>query len=81
MGQPEFRLCLLQPDAHFHLAVHPGRGCQVLLGPDCVPSATVEVAQAEVAVGGERAHSERACNATRLVIEALGFRNIQNVRV
>ena len=58
MRRTEFRVRLLPPEAHVHLSVHPGRGGQVLLGLYSVPDTTVELAQAQVAVGLQRTHLE-----------------------
>jgi len=52
------RLRLLEPEAHVHLAVHRCRDRQVL-GSRCpVTGAVEQLAEAEVAVGGQRAHPE-----------------------
>src|SRR6266496_2594939 len=50
-------LRLLQPEAHVHLAVHRRRGGKVLASLVLLARATVELAEAEVAVGDERAHA------------------------
>jgi hypothetical protein len=48
----------LQPARHPHLAVHRRRGGEVLLRLLALARASVELAKAEVAVGGEQAHPE-----------------------
>ena len=53
-GRTEFRLRLLQPEAHVHLAVERHGGRQVLLSFGVVASAAVEPAEAQVAVGATR---------------------------
>src|SRR5262249_19390517 len=49
-------LRLLQPVRHPHLAVHRRRGGEILLRLLARTRAPVELAEAEVAVGDERAH-------------------------
>ncbi len=49
---------LLQIELHVHLAVHRGGGGEVLTGLLALARAPVELAEAEVAVGDERAHAE-----------------------
>src|SRR5262245_52636120 len=68
------RLRLLQPEGHAHLAVHRSGGCQVLLRLGCVAGAAKELAEAEVAVGGEWAHGELLGKGQRLTVAALGPR-------
>ncbi len=59
MGRPNRRrLRLFQPEPHVHLPVHGFRDRQVLLGLRAVAGASVELAEAETAVGDERAHAE-----------------------
>ena len=48
---PPFRLRLLQPEQHVHLAVHGHRGGEVLTGLLPFARSQVEAAEAEVAVG------------------------------
>src|SRR5215472_10565655 len=50
-------LRLLQPKPHIHLAVQRRRGGQVPLRPLALARALVELAEAEMAVGDERAHA------------------------
>src|SRR5262245_54858311 len=54
----QFRLCLLQPKAHIHLAIHDRRGGEVLPCLLRLAGAPVELPEAEVAVGDERAHTK-----------------------
>src|SRR5213593_4393937 len=49
---------MLQPEPHVHLAVHRRRSGDVLLRLLALARAPVELAEAEVAVGDERAHGE-----------------------
>src|SRR5437773_2025820 len=49
-------LGLPQPETHIHLAVHLCRSGEMLLGLCCVARAAIQRAEAEVAVGDERAH-------------------------
>jgi len=42
---------LIEPEAHFHFAVHRRRIAEILAGALCLTDAAVELAQAEVAVG------------------------------
>src|SRR6185503_14621164 len=53
-----FRRRALQPVRHPHLAVHRRRGGEVLLRLFSLAGALVELAEAEVAVGDEGAHTE-----------------------
>src|SRR6266508_2529632 len=57
-GLRPFLFCSLQPVRHAHLAVHRRRGGEVLLRLLALARAPVELAEAEVAVGDERAHAE-----------------------
>ena len=54
----EFRLRFLQQETHVHLAVHRCGDRQVLGGLCPVTAALEQLAEAEVAVGGQRAHLE-----------------------
>ena len=47
-------LGLLQPETHVHLAVHRRRGAELLLGLLALAGTPVQLAEAEMAVGGER---------------------------
>src|SRR5262245_39295014 len=49
---------LLQPELHPHLAVHRRGGCQMLPCLRPVPGTLVQLAEPEVAVGGEGSHAE-----------------------
>ena len=51
-------LRLLQPEAHVHLAIHRRRRGEVLLRLLTLAHASVELAEAEVAVGDDRAHAQ-----------------------
>src|SRR5438093_5116032 len=55
---PHLRLRLLQPELHVHLAVHRGRRGQVLLSLLLSIGSPGELAEAEMAMGDERAHTE-----------------------
>src|SRR5262249_53607511 len=72
LGCPQFRLRLLQPEGHTHLAVHRGRGGQVLLRLRLVAGAVVEGAEAKVAVRDEGAHLELVGPCEGLAIVLLG---------
>src|SRR6266508_5313513 len=54
---PRLRLRLLQPEPHVHLAVHRRRADEVLPRLLARTRAPAELAEAEVAVGDERAHA------------------------
>src|SRR5262249_62142932 len=56
---PQLRLRLLQPVRHPHLAVHRRRGGEVLLRLLALARASVELAEAEVAVGDDETHPTR----------------------
>src|SRR5215467_5694948 len=62
------RLRLLQPVRHVHFAIHRCRGGEVLLGLLALAGASVELAEAEVAVGDERAHAELVGERQRLSV-------------
>src|SRR4029434_4496253 len=64
------RLCLLQPVRHPHLAVHRRCGGEVLLRLLALARAPVELAEAEVTVGDERAHAPRLGERPRLAVVA-----------
>ena len=64
----ELRLCLLQPEPHAHLAVHRRGGSEARLGLRAIAGAPVELPEAEVAVGHERAHLEGLGEGQRLVV-------------
>ena len=65
------RLGLLQPEAHAHVAVHRRRGGEVLAGLLALARAPVELAEAEVAVGDERAHLELLGERERVTVVAV----------
>ena len=48
---------LLQPVGHTHFAVHFRRGGEVLLGLRGIPSAAIELAESNVAMGNDWAHA------------------------
>jgi len=54
----QLRFCLLQPIRDAHFAVHRRRDGEVLLSRLAMSRPPVELAEAEVAVGYERAHVE-----------------------
>src|SRR5713101_5080606 len=54
----QLRLCLFQPVAHVHLAVHRRSSHKVLSGFMTLARPSVELAEAEVTVGEERAHAK-----------------------
>src|SRR5262245_48478225 len=57
-GEPShLSVRLLKVEAHVHLAVHRRRGGEVLPRLLVLARAPVELAEAEVAVGDERAHA------------------------
>src|SRR4029434_3108481 len=62
----QFRLRLLQPVRHPHFAVHRRRGGEVVARVLALADAPGELAEAEVAVGDERAHAELAGEHQRL---------------
>ena len=51
------RLGLIQPESHVHFAVHRDRGRKVFAGLLMLACASVELAEAEVAVGDNRTHA------------------------
>src|SRR6266508_2222821 len=65
---PRLRLRLLQPEPHVHLAVHRRRGGEVPLRLLALARSTVERAEAEMAVGGERAHAAGVGECQRLAV-------------
>src|SRR6266566_526280 len=71
MRTASVRLRLLQPEPHVYLAVHRRRGGEVLLRLLSLACAPVELAEAEVAVGDERAHAELLGEGQRLAIVRL----------
>src|SRR5213593_4810052 len=70
---PSLILCLLQPVRHPHLSIHRRRGSEVLLRLLALACAPVELAEAEVAVGDERAHAELAGERQRFAVICLGL--------
>src|SRR5881396_2020739 len=63
---------LLQPEPHVHLAVHRRCGGQVLLGLFLLARSPEQLAEAEVAVGGEGAHAEVGGECQGLAVRVLG---------
>jgi hypothetical protein len=66
-----FRFGLFQPKPHVQLMVYPRRGIEMLAGARGSARAPVELAEAEVAVRNERAHTTRLGERERLVIVRL----------
>ena len=81
MGRPQCRFRLLQPEGHAHLTVHRGRGRQVLLGLCAIMGAPVELAETEVAVGGERAHAEVGGQRVRVTVVGFCLRDTGRIAV
>src|SRR6516162_175205 len=81
MGWTEFRLRLLQPEAHVHLAVHRRRRREMLLCLRLLPGAPVELPEAEVAVGLERAHTHLLGRRERLTIVGLGTLGLGRIAI
>src|SRR5258708_32723435 len=52
-------LRLLQPKRHVHVVIHRGRGAEMVARLVAFARAPVELAEAEMAVGDERAHAAR----------------------
>ena len=75
----QLRLRLLQPEAHVHLAVHRGRGGEVLLRLLALGGSTEELGEAEVTVGDERAHAARLGEGQRLAVVGLATLGIEPV--
>src|SRR4029450_7273713 len=67
----QLRLRLLQPVRHVHLAIHRGRGGEVLPRLLALARAPVELAEAEVAVGHGGAHAELGGERQRRSMERL----------
>src|SRR5262252_6949426 len=65
------RLRLLQPKPHIHLAVQRRRGGQVPLRLLAFARPSRQLAEAEVAVGNERAHAARLGKGQRLTVMGL----------
>src|SRR6266853_5228968 len=59
---------LLQPEPHAHLAVHRRRDGEMFFGLRVVARASVEVAEAKVAVGDEGTHAEFLAERQRLTV-------------
>ena len=72
---------LLQPELHIHLAVHRGRGCEVLAGLVALARKLQELPEAEVTVGDERAHAPRLGERQRLAVLGLATLGIASIRM
>src|SRR5215475_13751665 len=75
------RLRLLQEEPHVHHAVHRRRGGEVLMRLLALVRAAVEPAEAEVAVGNERAHAARLGEGQRLGVVGLSALTIELIRM
>src|SRR6266849_8902295 len=73
------QLRLLQPEPHVHFAVHRRRGGEVLSGLLALARAPVELAEAEVTMGDERAHAARLGERQRLAVVGLAALGIEPV--
>ena len=62
------RFPLIEPGAHFQIAVHRRRCGEILASMLCLADAAVELAQAEVALGDERAHAVQLGECQRLSV-------------
>src|SRR5215467_223406 len=76
---PHVWLRLLEPEPHVHLAVHRRRGAEVLARLLTLARAPVELAEAEVAVGDERAHAARLRERQRLAVVGLAALRVEPV--
>ncbi len=63
---------LFQPVRHAHLAEHRRRGREVLLRLLVLARAPVELAESEMAVGDQRAHTELVSRSERLPVARRG---------
>src|SRR5215467_13446873 len=77
----QLSLRLLEPEAHVHLAVHRRREGEVLLRLLTLARACEQLAEAEVAVGDERAHAARLGERQRLTVIRLAALGIEPRRV
>jgi hypothetical protein len=75
----QVRLRLLQRELHLHLAVHRRRRGEVLLRLLPLAGAPIELAEAEVAVGDERAHAARLGEGPRLAVVGLAALGIEPI--
>jgi hypothetical protein len=73
------RLRLLQPEAHVHLAVHLRRGGELLAALLILACSSVELPEAEVAMGGEGAHPELLGERERVAVVVFGLVGVQRV--
>src|SRR5437016_1113743 len=76
-GSIHLRLRLLQPEPHVHLAVHRGCGGEVLLRLLALTRAPVELAEAGMTVGHERAHLELGCQGHCGAVVRRGGRHVE----
>src|SRR6266852_4852212 len=76
---PHLRLRLLQPELHVHLAVHRCRSGEVFHGLLLLTGYSIELAEAEVAVGDERTHAARLGEGQRLSVVGLAALGIEVV--
>ena len=72
-------LCLLKPEAHPHLAIQRGGGGEVLARLLALANVTGVLAEAEVAVGNERAHPAGLGEHQRLAVVGLASLGIEPV--
>jgi len=70
MSAARLGLCLLQPEAHVHIAVQRYCGGEVLADLLLLLCTLIELAKAEVAVGDERAHPKPLGERERLTVVA-----------
>src|SRR5262245_24002704 len=78
-SNPHLRLRPLQPIRHSHVAVQGRRRGEVLLRLLALARAAVELAEAEVAVGDERAHAAWLGECERLAVVGLAALGIEPV--
>ena len=73
-------LGLLQPEPHVHLTVHRRGGLKVSIPFDSPSSAEVQLRQASVAVGHQRAHTKLLRESVRLTVQFARQRGFETVR-
>src|SRR5690349_21834088 len=78
---PDLRLRLLQPVRHVHLLIKSRRDGQVLVRLVAPARAPIELAEAEMAVGGEGAHGAGLGEGPRFTIVSFGALNVHRVRM
>ena len=74
MGRAQHRLRLLKPKPHVHLAVHRGRGREVLANVLALADAAVQLAEPEVAC------LVRGKDSRQLLEQRLGFFQVRGVK-